>query len=68
MTSFGSARFIFVVVFVLNCVLWSQSRYGQLRESSVLHGERSLVKRLVSEFANPNLSVAFDNDDLDQVS
>ncbi|KAF9476678.1 hypothetical protein BDN70DRAFT_934817 [Pholiota conissans] len=49
----GAARFVFVVLLVLNCVLWSRSRYGQPLHSSLLHGEASLVKRISFELSQP---------------
>ncbi|KAF8206423.1 Sodium/calcium exchanger protein-domain-containing protein [Mycena galopus ATCC 62051] len=47
-------RLIFVVIFALNCVLWSSSRYGEIPRASFLHGGNSLVKRISEELANPN--------------
>ncbi|KAJ7494690.1 Sodium/calcium exchanger protein-domain-containing protein [Mycena galericulata] len=54
--SLASPRVVFVFLFALNCVLWSSSRYGQLPQTSFLHGENSLVKRISLELANPNVS------------
>jgi sodium/potassium/calcium exchanger 6 len=50
--SLGSAKLLFVFVFVINCVLWSQSRYGQLPQATELGRESGLVKRILlgSEF------------------
>ncbi|KAJ7773220.1 Sodium/calcium exchanger protein-domain-containing protein [Mycena metata] len=48
----ASPRAIFVVLFALNCVLWSSSRYGQVSHNSLLHGENSLVKRISLELLN----------------
>ena len=56
--SLGSAKLLFVFIFAVNCVLWSQSRYGQFPQSSVLRGEYSLVKRISLE---PTMSDAFDH-------
>lgn len=53
----ASPRVVFVVLFALNCVLWSSSRYGQIPHTSFLHGENSLVKRISFELANPNASI-----------
>ncbi|KAJ7274389.1 Sodium/calcium exchanger protein-domain-containing protein [Mycena haematopus] len=50
----ASPRLIFVLVFALNCVLWSSSRYGEIPRASLLHGDNSLVKRISYELANPN--------------
>ncbi|KAJ7593056.1 Sodium/calcium exchanger protein-domain-containing protein [Mycena floridula] len=47
-----SSRVIFALLFALNCILWSQSQYGQV---SVLHGPESLVKRIAYELDNPGL-------------
>ncbi|KAJ7475807.1 Sodium/calcium exchanger protein-domain-containing protein [Mycena latifolia] len=51
-----SPRVVFVLLFALNCVLWSSSRYGQIPHGSFLHGENSLVKRISLELSNPNTS------------
>ncbi|KAF7374890.1 hypothetical protein MSAN_00375100 [Mycena sanguinolenta] len=50
----ASPRLIFAVVFALNCVLWSSSRYGEIPRTSFIHGENSLVKRISYELTNPN--------------
>ncbi|KAJ7739766.1 Sodium/calcium exchanger protein-domain-containing protein [Mycena maculata] len=50
----ASPRVVFVVLFALNCVLWSSSRYGEVPHSGFLHGENSLVKRISLELSNPN--------------
>ncbi|KAJ6513253.1 Sodium/calcium exchanger protein-domain-containing protein [Mycena sanguinolenta] len=50
----ASPRLIFAVVFALNCVLWSSSRYGEIPRTSFLHGGNSLVKRISYELANSN--------------
>lgn len=55
--SSASPRVVFVVLFAVNCVLWSSSRYGQLPQPGFLHGENSLVKRISFELANPNASI-----------
>ncbi|KAJ6619704.1 Sodium/calcium exchanger protein-domain-containing protein [Mycena sp. CBHHK59/15] len=52
--SLASLRIVFVVLFALNCVLWSSSRYGHIPHTSFLHGETSLVKRLSLELTNSN--------------
>lgn len=52
--SSASARFFFVLVLAINCILWSQSRYGQFKQSGILHGEHSLVKRISEELLNPS--------------
>ncbi|KAJ7158796.1 Sodium/calcium exchanger protein-domain-containing protein [Mycena filopes] len=52
----ASPRAIFVVLFAVNCVLWSSSRYGQVSQSSFLHGENSLVKRISLELLNSSPS------------
>ncbi|KAF7336627.1 hypothetical protein MVEN_02097200 [Mycena venus] len=54
--SLASPRLIFVVVFALNCVLWSSSRYGEIPRTSFLYGDNSLVKRISYELTNPNAS------------
>nr|GAT60796.1 predicted protein [Mycena chlorophos] len=48
-----SPRFVFVVLFAVNCVLWSAGRYSQLPRTSFVHGETSLVKRISTELLNP---------------
>lgn len=52
--SLASSRLIFAVIFALNCVLWSSSRYGEIPRTSFLHGDNSLVKRISYELTNPN--------------
>ncbi|KAJ7170645.1 Sodium/calcium exchanger protein-domain-containing protein [Mycena crocata] len=52
----AAPRVVFVVLFALNCVLWSSSRYGHVPRTSFIHGENSLVKRISLELANPNAS------------
>ncbi|RDB25972.1 putative cation exchanger C3A12.06c [Hypsizygus marmoreus] len=47
------ARLLFVFVLVINCLLWSQSRYAQISRPSLLYGEQSLVKRISQELLNP---------------
>lgn len=44
-----SARLIFVLVFVINCILWSQSRYGQMHQTSLASGGPGLMKRYMME-------------------
>lgn len=55
--SSASPRLLFVFVLVIHSLLWSQSRYAQLPESSLLRGEQSLVKRFASELLNPDAPV-----------
>ncbi|KAJ7066913.1 Sodium/calcium exchanger protein-domain-containing protein [Mycena amicta] len=40
-------RFVFVVLFALNCIIWSSGRYA------CFTGESSLVKRISAELSNP---------------
>ncbi|KAF8962752.1 Sodium/calcium exchanger protein-domain-containing protein [Flammula alnicola] len=49
----GTARFVFIILFAVNCILWSKSRYGQPMEASSLHSEVSLVKRISYELSQP---------------
>ncbi|PFH52952.1 hypothetical protein AMATHDRAFT_1684 [Amanita thiersii Skay4041] len=51
--STASARFIFIFLFSINCILWSQSRYGQHFDSSQSLVRQSLVKRISSELLDP---------------
>ncbi|KAG7451140.1 uncharacterized protein BT62DRAFT_926794 [Guyanagaster necrorhizus] len=50
--SFVTSRFIFVFLLVLNAVLLSRSRYGQVSDVSLIRGENSLVKRISLELKN----------------
>ncbi|KAK0500466.1 Sodium/calcium exchanger protein-domain-containing protein [Armillaria luteobubalina] len=50
--SFVTSRFIFVFLLVVNAVILSRSRYGQVSDVSLLHGENSLVKRVSLEWRN----------------
>ncbi|KAF8896403.1 Sodium/calcium exchanger protein-domain-containing protein [Infundibulicybe gibba] len=52
--AFVVTRLIFVSILILHCIVWSQSRYGQIHESSLLRGESSLIKRISYELLNPN--------------
>ena len=49
----ASSRLIFVFLLVINCILWSQSRYGTL---STEHN--SLVKRIFSELTDSTVSIS----------
>jgi hypothetical protein len=51
--STGTARLVFVVLLVVNSILWSRGRYGQPMQASLLHGEASLVKRISYELSQP---------------
>ncbi len=63
--SFVTARFIFVFLLVLNAVTLSRSRYGQVSDVSLLHGENSLVKRISLELRN--LAVSTEEPPTDEV-
>jgi hypothetical protein len=52
--SSAPARFLFIFLFVIHCLLWSQSRYTQLPQSSLQYGEKSLVRRISDELLNRN--------------
>ncbi|KAK0204795.1 Sodium/calcium exchanger protein-domain-containing protein [Desarmillaria ectypa] len=54
--SLVTSRFIFVFLLVLNAVLLSRSRYGQVSEVSLLRGENSLVKRISLELRDLQVS------------
>lgn len=58
--SFASARSLFVLVLVINCILWSRSRYGRFPDPSLSYGETSLVKRVSYELLNPHAVHALD--------
>ncbi|KAJ3573637.1 hypothetical protein NP233_g2304 [Leucocoprinus birnbaumii] len=48
--SAAAARFLFILVLVLNVVLWSNSRYNQaIVTKSIHHRETSLVRRISAE-------------------
>lgn len=47
-----SQRLAFVLLLTINAVLFAKSRYGQVGETSALHGEESLVKRISYELLN----------------
>ncbi|KXN89118.1 Putative cation exchanger C3A12.06c [Leucoagaricus sp. SymC.cos] len=52
--SAAAARAFFVLVLIINVVLWSNSRYGPtLPAKSVLHTEGSLVRRISHELMHP---------------
>lgn len=49
--SLGPHRLVFLVLFVVNCVLWSQSRYANVRGTQhIVHTEGSLVRRIALEW------------------
>ncbi|KDR76331.1 hypothetical protein GALMADRAFT_226030 [Galerina marginata CBS 339.88] len=48
--STGTPKLLFVFFLVLNCILWSRSRYGQV---SLLHSDASLVRRISYELSQP---------------
>ncbi|KAF9450353.1 hypothetical protein P691DRAFT_810544 [Macrolepiota fuliginosa MF-IS2] len=49
-----AARFLFVLVLVLNVLLWSNSRYGHSMVSQSIHtGDRSLMRRISYELTHP---------------
>ncbi|KAF8149845.1 Sodium/calcium exchanger protein-domain-containing protein [Crassisporium funariophilum] len=58
--SAATGRLIFVFVLVVNCILWSRSRYGQPMQASLLHGEASLVKRISFELSQPQGTQVYD--------
>lgn len=58
--SSGSAKLVFILVFIINCVLWSQSRYGQFESLNSQLQERSLVKRISYELAHHGLEYTED--------
>jgi len=54
--SSAPSRFIFVFVLIVNCILWSRSRYGEPLQASFLHAgpsDVSLVKRISFELSQP---------------
>ncbi|KAF7312306.1 hypothetical protein MIND_00243600 [Mycena indigotica] len=62
MMAFASPRLVFVVLFAINCVIWSSGRYGQIPRASLLHGDQSLAKRISVELFNPVASLEEDDD------
>lgn len=48
-----TGRLIFVVLLVVNCILWSTSRYGQPIHVNLLQSDTSLVKRISYELSQP---------------
>lgn len=52
----SSARLAFVVILVVNCIIWSQGRYGSIphSQSLVADGRPSLVKRYLVELGYVN--------------
>lgn len=48
-----AGRFIFVFFLIINCILWSRSRYGQPVHTSLLRSDVSLVKRISLELLQP---------------
>jgi len=60
--STGTARALFVFFLIVNCILWSRSRYGQpLQGSSLLRGQTSLVKRISEELSTPQRTRVYVN-------
>ncbi|KAF8656846.1 hypothetical protein AX16_002393 [Volvariella volvacea WC 439] len=53
--SSAPARLIFILVLVIQCILWSHSRYTYTaRSPASYHADRSLVKRISLELLTPN--------------
>ncbi|KAF9267698.1 hypothetical protein L218DRAFT_919280 [Marasmius fiardii PR-910] len=50
----SSSKIIFVVLFLVNCLLWSNSRYGSAFRSESNGQTNSLVKRFVDALEDPN--------------
>jgi len=50
------ARLVFVLLLVVNCILWSQSRYAQMDgfQSLGIMGRQSLAKRYLVELGYVN--------------
>ena len=48
-----TGRFIFVFFLIVNCIIWSRSRYGQPVHTSLLQSDVSLVKRISHELLQP---------------
>jgi hypothetical protein len=65
--SSSTTRLVFVLIFVLNCILWSQSRYGQLHQFQSLTSP-SLTKRYLVELGYVNGSNGFDDEGGKEVS
>jgi hypothetical protein len=55
--STGLAKLSLLVLFVVNCVLWSQSRYGHIQGPYV---PSVLIKRISYELEHADSSVSFD--------
>lgn len=51
--SSAAGRFIFVFLLIVNCIIWSRSRYGQPVHPSLLRSDVSLVKRISHELLQP---------------
>ena len=51
--SSATGRFVFVFLLVVNCIIWSRSRYGQPVHASLLQSDVSLVKRISHELLQP---------------
>ena len=49
--SVSTSRFVFTVLFVLNVLLWSRSRYGAVDRVFANAGSGSLVKRMALELS-----------------
>jgi len=49
----AAARSVFVFLFIINCVLWSRSKYGQPFHHTSQLRTSSLVKRLSNELTQP---------------
>jgi hypothetical protein len=45
----GRARLVILFLFAVNCVLWSQSRYGTLPQAQVINTSGGLAKRILLE-------------------
>jgi hypothetical protein len=58
---FGSARLAFVLLLSLNCLLWSQTRYGRVVETHQIDPHVSLVKRIYFDLAHSNEAYGSDN-------
>ena len=51
--SSNTGRLIFASFLVVNCIIWSRSRYGQPVHTSLLQSDVSLVKRISLELLQP---------------
>ncbi|KAF9468119.1 Sodium/calcium exchanger protein-domain-containing protein [Collybia nuda] len=51
------ARFLFVFILAIQCILWSQSRYAQFEDRSSSVGDSSLMKRIYFEVSNSGSSL-----------